>query len=116
MSSYQKHHAPSNEKIPEEKEVSEDIQIFKAQNGILSNKIAPVIRKVSETTIKLTPLDIPINDYLADIFEDKEDPNSQRQLEQSASENLINAKEDENEYNDQFPGNFISNSYARFST
>jgi hypothetical protein len=42
---------------------------------------------VTQTTIKLTVLDIPINDYLADIFDDKEDENSQKPLDALDSNN-----------------------------
>lgn len=35
----------------------------------MSNKYAPMVKKITSTTIKLTPLDISINDYLSDIFE-----------------------------------------------
>lgn len=30
-------------------------------------------KNVKETTIKLTPLDIQVNDYLADLFDDKDE-------------------------------------------
>ena len=83
--------------------MSEDVQIFKAQDGIISNKLTPVIRKVDTTTIKLTPLDIPINDYLADIFEEREEPQSHRNLEQSNSHNNLEEKDGQNEYNDNYP-------------
>lgn len=88
VSSYQKHHSPSNDKIPEDKEVNADVLLFKAQNGIINNKLAPVIKKINETTIKLTLLDIQANDYLADIFEDKDDQLDSKQLDKSESQNL----------------------------
>jgi hypothetical protein len=87
VSSYQKHHSPWNDKIPEDNEVEEDVEIFKAQNGVFNSKLSPVIKKVTQTTIKLTVLDIPINDYLADIFDDKEDENSQKPLDALDSNN-----------------------------
>lgn len=58
VSSYQKHHSPTNDNIPEDQEVSDDVQIHKAQQGVMSSKYAPVIKLIKETTIKLTPLDI----------------------------------------------------------
>ena len=44
VSSYQKHHSPWNEQIPEDQEINEDVLLFKAQNGIMNNKLSPVIK------------------------------------------------------------------------
>ena len=44
VTSYQKHHSPSNDKIPENEEVNEAVEMFKAQNGIMSDKCAPIIK------------------------------------------------------------------------
>lgn len=79
------------------------MEIFKAQNGIMSRKFTPVIKKVRQTTIKLTPLDIPMNDYLAEIFEDKDEPISAKNFEKSESTNNI-ASNHENDYNDNYIG------------
>ena len=97
VTSYQKHHSPCNDKIPEEKEVSEEVELFKAQNGVLSNKLAPIIKKIKETSIKLTPLDIQCNDYLADIFDDKEDQPSIHPQEKSENSQMLPDEKD-NDY------------------
>lgn len=84
--------------------------MFKAQNGIISNKYAPVVKKVKETTIKLTPLDIQTNDYLADLFDDKEEVLSEKALEADKSQSSHNAYPDvkDNEYADDGYGNHMS--------
>ena len=101
VSSYQKHHSPWSDTIPENSEVSEDVEIFKAQNGVISNKLTPVIKKINRTTIKLTPLDIPINDYLSDIFDVKEDEPSAKHLQSNNSAQNIDEKQN-NEYSDNY--------------
>ena len=100
VTSYQKHHSPWNEKIPEDTEVSDDIQLFKAQNGIFSNKYSPVVKRVKDTSIKLTILDITPNDYLADIFEEKDENLELRHLNKSDSQQLIVNDDKDNEYDD----------------
>lgn len=81
-----------------------DIQFFKAQNGVLNSKLTPVIRKVTNTTIKLTPLDIPLNDYLADIFDEKEEALLSKNIKISNSAQNIEVTEvkQENDYNDNY--------------
>jgi len=67
----------------------------------MNSKLAPVIKKIKRTTIKLTPLDIPLNDYLAEIFEEKEEASLNTNLEPSNSAQNIETK-DSNEYNDNY--------------
>lgn len=69
----------------------------------MNRKFTPVIKKVRQTTIKLTPLDIPINDYLAEIFDDKDEPISAKNFEKSDSTNNITSQND-NDYNDNYVG------------
>lgn len=85
--------------------MNEDVEVFKAQKGIMSCKSTPVVKKVTETTIKLTPLDIPINDYLSDIFDD-DDQLSIKPLDNSESNNNFSSKVGQNEYSDQYTGEF----------
>ena len=99
VTSYQKHHSPWNDKIPEDFEVGNDIELFKAQNGIFSNKYSPVIKKTQKTTIKLVLLDIVPNDYLSDIFDEKEQ-DDEKQLNESISQNLIIYEDKDNKYDD----------------
>jgi len=94
VTSYQKHHAPSNDKIPEDEELNSDVEVFKAQNGVMSTKYAPIVKKVTKTSIKLTPLDIGLNDYLAEIFDDKEDQFSVKPLEKSESDKITHSNND----------------------
>lgn len=100
VTSYQKHHSPCNDKIPEDKEVNENVEMHKAQVGIISCKYAPVIKQIKETTIKLTPLDIQTNDYLAELFDDKDEPMSDKEaIGKSQSSNQLHDNKD-NEYTD----------------
>jgi hypothetical protein len=63
VSSYQKHHSPSFEQIPEDEEVSSNVRIIRPYDGIFYNKIAPVVRDIPKPSVKLAPLDLPLNDY-----------------------------------------------------
>jgi len=69
VSSYQKHHAPTAEKIPESEEVSSHIKMVKPFEGILYNKVCPVIKDIPKPSVKLTPLDLQPNDYVSDFLE-----------------------------------------------
>ncbi len=71
VSSYQKHHSPAYQQIPENKEFDADVKIIKPLKGVSNNKLAPCIQDVKETSIKLNMLDIPQNDYLQDYYEEE---------------------------------------------
>ncbi len=71
----------------------------------MSNKLAPMIKKVEKTTIKLTPLDIPHNDYLADIFEDREEIPNDKNL--GASNSAKNIDENNNDTNNEYNDNYL---------
>lgn len=74
VSSYQKHHSPSYEQIPEDEEVDSNVRVIRPSEGITYNKIAPVIRDIPKPSVKLAPLDLPLNDYM-------EKPKSKKTLE-----------------------------------
>lgn len=63
VSSYQKHHSPSFEQIPEDEEVASKIKVVRPNEGIFYNKIAPVVRDILKPSVKLAPLDLPLNNY-----------------------------------------------------
>lgn len=69
VSSYQKHHAPSHDKIPEEQEVEQELLTVKSFNGVLSNKVTPIIKVIDKASVKLQPLDLQPNDYVSDFLE-----------------------------------------------
>lgn len=115
VNSYSKHHSPWNDEIPEDEEVREDVNIFKAQNGIISSKLAPMIKKVERTSIRLTPLDIPQNDYLADIFDDKEEHQTEKNLEASSSALNIDSKNTNNDTNNEYNDNYLCKQFITFS-
>ena len=69
VGSYQKHHAPSDQEIPEAKEVDESIRVIKALPGVAVSKMFPLIQDVRTTSVKLQMLDIAQNDYLTDMYE-----------------------------------------------
>ena len=50
--------------IPEENEVSSDVNIIKPLNGIDVKKVTPIIKKIENPSVKLSPLDLAPNDYL----------------------------------------------------
>lgn len=58
VSSYQKHHAPTAEKIPESEEISSHVKMVKPFEGIIYNKVNPVIKDIPKPSVKLTPLDL----------------------------------------------------------
>ena len=59
-----------------------------------------LLNKVNETTIKLTLLDIQANDYLADIFDDKDEQFESKPLEKSNSQNIPLNENKNNDYDD----------------
>ena len=63
VSSYQKHHSPTYEQIPEDEEVNSKVRIIRPNDGIVYNKISPVIRDIPKPSVKLAPLDLPPNLY-----------------------------------------------------
>jgi len=69
VSSYQKHHAPTAEKIPESEEVTSKVKVVKPFDGIVYNKVCPVIKDILKPTVKLSPLDLAPNDYVSEFLE-----------------------------------------------
>jgi hypothetical protein len=63
VSSYQKHHSPSFEQIPEDEEVESSIKVIRPNYGISYDKVAPWIRDIPKPSVKLAPLDLPLNNY-----------------------------------------------------
>lgn len=63
VSSYQKHHAPVQQAIPEDAEVVEDVIAIKPYNGVQYSKSSPVIRPPGKPTVTMMPLDLPANQY-----------------------------------------------------
>lgn len=63
VSSYQKHHSPSFEQIPEDEEVQSEVKIIRPNEGITYNKVSPCIRDIPKPSVKLAPLDLPLNCY-----------------------------------------------------
>ena len=63
LSSYIKHHSPSNEKIPEDKEVESNWRIVRASFGIFYDKFSPVIKDINQPKVKFDPLEIQPNWY-----------------------------------------------------
>lgn len=63
VSSYQKHHSPTYEQIPEDEEINSKVRVIRPNDGIVYNKIAPVIRDIPKPSVKLAPLDLPQNMY-----------------------------------------------------
>lgn len=71
VSSYQKHHSPSFEQIPEDRSVTSEVRIIRPSEGIMYNKVAPCIRDIPKPSVRLAPLDLPLNDY-SDSKKDRE--------------------------------------------
>ena len=72
VSSYAKHHAPSQEGIPEGEEVGSKIKIIKPFSGVISNKACPIIKDLpgnDSNGTKLQPLDLEPNDYMTEFLE-----------------------------------------------
>jgi hypothetical protein len=72
VSSYAKHHSPSGEQIPEDEEVSSDLRVIKPFNGLDSNKLSPIIKRIDSPSVKLSPLDLSANDYIGNLIEKQE--------------------------------------------
>lgn len=72
VSSYSKHHSPSYEQIPEDKEISSDLRVVKPFKGLDSNKLSPIIKSINSPSVKLSPLDLAPNDYFTH-FNEKSD-------------------------------------------
>ena len=85
VSSYQKHHSPSFENIPEDEEVSSKVKVVRPLNGIVHNKIQPLIRDIPKPSVKLAPLDLPLNDYLNN-FDFQKDQKSTINISESNKE------------------------------
>lgn len=56
--SYQKHHAPVQQPISEDKTNEDVLEVLKPLNGIESNKYQPLIRIVKKGEVILTPCDL----------------------------------------------------------
>jgi len=72
VSSYSKHHSPSDECIPEDQEVASDLRVIKPFGGLHSNKLSPLIKLINGPSVKLSPLDLQSNDYITNIIEKHE--------------------------------------------
>lgn len=53
--SYQKHHAPSLNAIPEEKGTTDTLRVIKPLRGIEVSKFNPIIRNVQNIHLELSP-------------------------------------------------------------
>lgn len=56
--SYQKHHSPAQQAISEDKPNDDVLEVVRPLNGIESNKFQPLIRKVKNGEVIMTPADI----------------------------------------------------------
>jgi hypothetical protein len=54
--SYQKHHSPSSVSIPENSQSDEQLDVFKPLAGIENNKFQPIVRRVQNINIQLSPI------------------------------------------------------------
>jgi hypothetical protein len=66
VASYKKNCSPSNEQIPEDVEISSDVLMIKPMNGVEVQRVTPIIKKIDNPSIKLSPLDLEPNDYLSE--------------------------------------------------
>lgn len=69
VSSYAKHHAPTSERIPESEEVTSRVRVIKPLEGIVYNKVSPVIKEILKPSVKLSPLDLQPNDYVSEFLD-----------------------------------------------
>lgn len=53
--SYQKHHAPSSNAIPEEKGTTDTLRVIKSLRGIEVSKFNPIIRNIQNIKLDLSP-------------------------------------------------------------
>ena len=88
VSSYQKHHSPSFEQIPEDEEVQSEVKVIRPNEGITYNKISPVIRDIPKPSVKLAPLDLPLNNYY----------NKQKEIEPKSTANISECLKDSKLY------------------
>lgn len=66
VASYKKNHSPANEPIPEDDEISSDVILIKPMNGVEIQRVAPIIKKITNPSVKLSPLDLEPNDYISE--------------------------------------------------
>ena len=64
ISSYQKHHSPSQDVIYEDAENYSPITIVKPLSGIEANHMNPIIKENKNDEIKVPPLELSPNDYI----------------------------------------------------
>lgn len=113
VGSYQKHHAPSDQEIPEAKELDDDVRVIKALPGVAVSKMFPIIQDVKSTSVKLSMLDIAPNDYIADLFE-SEDAEPQHPVEPTRkSEDLVVIENEKVSLQQQSMNNEQSPSYKK---
>ncbi|CAI2372323.1 unnamed protein product [Moneuplotes crassus] len=58
MLSYQKHHSPAQQPIKEDEENEDELDCVKPLNGIESNKFQPLIRKLKDVNVMITPCEL----------------------------------------------------------
>ncbi len=63
MTSYQKHHSPASQIIPEDYEAEQEVRVIRPMNGIESNKYQPIIRNDPSIKITVTPLTLSPTNY-----------------------------------------------------
>ena len=56
--SYQKHHAPSQTSIPEHQSTDEELEVIKPYIGIENCKFQPIVRKVPNVNVVLSPVSL----------------------------------------------------------
>lgn len=63
LSSYQKHHAPVQQSIPEDEEEDQGLKVVRPEKGIDKSQFQPIIRLNSHLNIALSPLRLSPNNH-----------------------------------------------------
>ena len=95
-SSYKNKYCPWEESIPEDAEVASDIIMIKPLNGVEVQQVSPIIKKILDPAVKLSPIDLEPNDYLTEfkIKSSTIDNTNEENKESLESKTCISGKEE----------------------
>lgn len=74
LSSYQKHHAPVQQTIPEDQQADVDLRVIRPERGIDKSQFQPMIRVNKQLNIALSPLSLSPCNHKARAKESKGQP------------------------------------------
>lgn len=88
--SYQKHFAPVKTTILEDAQQEDDLQVIKPLNGVDNTKVQPIIRKLNNVQVAITPYQLtPINQVTKQVISQMISFNEYQEMNQGNTQGAV---------------------------